>query len=255
MLFDLSKVLWALLRPSFLLLALACIGAALGRRWLMWMGLGGFLVVLVTPISQFALLPLEDRFPRPPLPPKIDSIIVLGGAVDPDLTEDRRVTTLTGAAERMTSLAALARQYPEARLVFTGGFGELIHGEVSEADVAESLFSSLGVPPSRITYERKSRNTWENALFTRRLVQPRPDQTWVLITSASHMPRAIGIFQRIGWPVLPWPVAYKSGHSPSVWYDAAFGERLSQLDLAAHEWIGLIAYRLLGRTSALFPSP
>jgi uncharacterized SAM-binding protein YcdF (DUF218 family) len=257
-----SKLLWAVLRPNTLALVLACVGLWAmwrNRRWGRWpllLGLGYYVVVLLTPISQWALLPLEDRFPRPVVTPThVDGIVVLGGAVDQNLTEARGIPALNGAAERMTEPLALARRFPTARIVFTGGQGGPLHGETTEADVANQLWTAIGMPESRVTYETRARNTWENAMLTRDLVQPKPGETWLLITSAGHMPRAMGIFRQVGWPMTAWPVNYTTGHSLRDWYDAPFGTRLNQLEWTIHEWIGLVAYRLLGRTDALFPAP
>jgi len=225
-------------------------------RWLLLAGLGYYLAVLATPLPQWATLPLEDRFPRPATAPaQVDGIVVLGGAVEQNLTEARGIPALNGAAERMTEAVALLRRYPTARLVFTGGQGSLVHGGVTEADVARQVWSDLGVPEDRMRFEGAARNTYENAVLTQRLVQPRPGEVWLLVTSASHMPRAMGIFQKIGWDITAWPVNYTTGHDWTSWYDAPFGQRLGQIEWAIREWIGLAAYYALGRTSALFPKP
>jgi uncharacterized SAM-binding protein YcdF (DUF218 family) len=225
-------------------------------RALLWIGIGGFVVVVLLPVDQWALLPLEDRFPQVTQPPAhVDGIIVLGGAVMPDLAADRGIPALDDAAERMTTAVALALRYPTARLVFTGGSGALVPGETTEADVARTLFTSLGIAPERLTMENASRTTFENAVMTRALLQPQPGQTWILVTSAVHMPRGVGVFRAVGWQVLPWPVGFKSGHSLRLWLPGGLGERLVLLDEAMHEWIGLVAYRLMGRTDALLPGP
>lgn len=258
--FVVGKVLWIVLRPSAALLLLGCIGLIavwLGRRRLglplLAAMLGCLLLVLVLPIGQWLLRPLEDRFPPPPRPPvRVDGIVVLGGAVDTELTEAHGIPALNDTAERMTTFVALARRYPEARLAFSGGSGLLLHGHLSEADVARQLFNQLGLDRP-VVYEGASRNTYENAVALRARLSPNPSETWVLITSASHMPRAAGTFRRLGWPVLPWPVAYKTGHTVATGYQQGLPAKLGELDWATHEWAGLLAYRLLGRTDALFP--
>ncbi|HYZ31813.1 MAG TPA: YdcF family protein [Crenalkalicoccus sp.] len=261
-LFIASKVFWFVVRPNTLALMLALVGLVLvwrGRRsgrWWLAVGLGYYLFILATPAADFLALPLEDRFPRPDPPPAaVTGVVVLGGAVDQLLTEARGIPALNGAAERMTEGVILARRYPEARLVFTGGQGTLLPGEQSEADVARALWTAMGVPPDRMAFENQSRNTWENAVLTRELVQPRRNQVWLLVTSAMHMPRAVGVFREAGFPVVPWPVNYTTGHSVRLWYDAPFPTRLNQFEAALREWVGLLAYRLLGRTDALFPAP
>ncbi|MCS6921767.1 MAG: YdcF family protein [Elioraea sp.] len=258
----LSKTLWFTLRPGTFALLLALAGLIAvwrGRRWGRWpiaVGLGIFVVVLATPLPPLVVMPLEERFPRPAVAPaRVDGVIVLGGAVDQTLTEARGIPALNGAAERMTEFVILARRYPEARLVFTGGQGSLVHGALSEADVARMLFVALGVPEERLLFENESRNTWENALFSHRLVGPRPGETWLLVTSASHMPRAVGAFRRAGWNVVAWPVNYRTGRSFAALYDDPFPQRLQLLEAGIREWLGLVAYRLLGRSDALFPAP
>lgn len=258
----LSKTFWFAARPGTFALILACIGLALvwrGRRWGRWpllAGLGVYVAVIATPVAPWVVMPLEDRFERPREPPaRVDGVVVLGGAVDQNLTEARGIPSLNGAAERMTEFVVLARRYPEARLVFSGGQGSLVHGGLTEADVARRLFGALGVPEARVIYEDKARNTWENAVFTHRLADPKPGETWLLVTSASHMPRSVGAFRRAGWQVVPWPVNYRTGHGFAALYDAPFPERLQMFESGLREWLGLLVYRLLGRSDALFPSP
>ena len=263
MTFLLSKLLWALLRPGTLLLVLAWAGLILA--WLSRLRLGhaliavalsGYLAILVLPIDQWLLMPLEERFALPDPPPaRVDGIIVLGGVIDSALSADRGMPVLTASAERITDAVILAKRHPDAKIVFTGGNGDLMPISPTEADYAKTLLAALGVDPARIVTEGASRNTVENAVFTRDIVHPAPGQTWLLVTSASHMPRSVGIFRRAGWPVTPWPVGYKSGRSMEVQYTRQFGDKIAQLDWAVHEWVGLVAYRLLGRTDALFPAP
>lgn len=260
--FLVSKVLWTVLRPSTLLLLVGWIGILCvwqGRRRLglslITLMLGCFLVILLLPVNQWLLFPLEDRFPPVAnAPAHVNGIIVLGGAVETELTEAHGMPALNDAAERMTTFVALAQRHPEARLAFAGGSGLLLHGHLSEADVAKELFDQLGMSRP-VIYDNTSRNTYENAVQLRDRVSPQPGEIWILITSASHMPRAVGIFRKLGWPVLPWPVAYKTGHTLSIEYQQALPAKLGQLDWAAHEWVGLIAYWLLGRTSELLPGP
>jgi uncharacterized SAM-binding protein YcdF (DUF218 family) len=262
-LFLASKLLWFALRPNTLALLVACAGLVLvwrgawrHGRWWVAAGLAYYLFVLVTPASQFLALPLETRFARPdPAPARVDGVVVLGGAVDQVLTEAHGIPALNGAAERMTEMLALARRWPEARLVFTGGQGTFIQGGLSEADVARRLWTAMGLPAERVTFEDRSRNTHENAVFTHALVRPRPGETWLLVTSAQHMPRAMGVFRAAGWQPLAWPVNFTTGPTPRLWYDAPFPSRLNQFEGALREWLGLAAYRLLGRTEALLPAP
>lgn len=260
MIFVISKLSWDVLRPSVLPLLLSWFGlvlvwlgyAAWGRRLLM-AGLLVYTLILLLPLDTLALIPLEDRFPRPVEPSRLDGIIVLSGAIEPDESDDRGIVSLNAAAERITEAVALARRHPEARVVFTGGSSDILLNGPIEAKWAQALFMALGLEGDRLTYEDAARNTYENALYSKRLVRPTAGDRWLLITSASHMPRAVGVFRRIGWNVTPWPVAYKSGHSLRAWMAPTMSEKLTFLDLAAHEWLGLLAYRLMDRTNAFFP--
>lgn len=262
-LFTASKLFWYAVRPNTLALFVSLLGLVLvwrGRwrsgRWFLLAGLGYYLLILALPASQFITAPLENRFSRPALPPeKVDGVVVLGGAVDQMLTEAHGIPALNGAAERMTEMLALAHRYPHAKLVFTGGQGRLVAGEITEAEVARRLWTAMGLPESRVIYEDRSRNTHENATFTRELVQPKPGETWLLVTSAQHMPRSMGVFRAAGWDPVAWPVNYTTGGPVRAWYDAPFPTRLNQFEGALREWVGLLAYRLLGRTQALLPGP
>lgn len=262
LLFVASKLFWLVARPNTLALIVLTIGllALLARRrWGRWpalLGLGWYLAVLLTPLSAWLTLPLEDRFARPAAAPaRVDGVIVLGGAVEQPLTEARGIPALNGAAERMTEAVALARRHPEARIVFSGGSGRLGNGKLSESDVARQIFGMLGLEGPRLVFEDRSRNTWENATQSFALVQPRPGETWLLVTSASHMPRSVGCFRRAGWSVVPWPVNYTTQPRGAGWGDPPLSFRLGQAEWAMREYVGLVVYRLLGRTDALFPAP
>jgi uncharacterized SAM-binding protein YcdF (DUF218 family) len=263
MVYVLSKLLWMALRPSVFLVLLSACGlgllygrhARLGRR-LVAAGVGGLLAALLLPLEVWLARPLEDRFPPVLEPPaQVDGVVMLGGALDTWVSTDRGLPTLNAEAERITAFVALARRYPSARLVFSGGNADGFQAQLSEASVVRMLMDQLGVPADRVSYEGASRNTWENAANTKTLVGPRPGETWVLLTSAAHMPRSVGIFRQVGWPVLPWPVAYKTAHQRHLMGSADFGERLAELDFAVHEWVGLVAYHLMGRTEAWLPGP
>jgi len=268
MLSDALRVVLELLLPSTFLAALCVVGAALfvvgHRRWrarrvgmtLLGAGVAGLAVVLLLPVDLWLLRPLEDRFPSPQRPPHIDGVVVLGGAISAAIGADRAVPTLNRDADRLVAFAALARAYPEARLVFAGGPPDAVPGRLTEAEASRVLLEQLGVAPGRVIYDEQSRTTWENAVDALALAHPKPGETWVLVTSASHMPRAMGAFRATGWPpMLPWPVAYRTTNSGWPAPLQPMGTKLMALDLAAHEWAGLAMYRLQGRTDRLLPAP
>ncbi len=262
MTFVFSKIVWLLIQPANLLLLLLLAGLLLGLtpwrragRWLTGLAALGFAAVAILPMGDWLIQPLEQRFPAPDgLPERVDGIIVLGGAVGVAGTVAYGRPALNGHAERMTEFIALARRYPAAKLVFTGGDATLLgDGKVTEADVARFLFETIGPAPDRVIYESESRNTFENAINSKRLVAPADGERWLLVTSAFHMPRAVGVFRKAGWTVEPYPVDYKSRRRPGLRFSLAGG--LSKLHYATHEWIGMIAYRLMDRMDEVFPGP
>lgn len=248
--------------PGAWLAALCGLGAILlwlgyrkAGRWLVSLGAAGFAVVVLLPVDQWLLAPLENRFPPPPPGQHYDGILVLGGALESGMTADRGIPSLNAAAERLTAFVMLAREHPEARLVFTGGPMPDRPDGPPEAEGVSVLLAQLGVAPGRVVFESLSRTTWENAVLSHALVQPKPGEHWLMVTSADHMPRAIGTFRRLGWDLEAYLVGYKSFLHPNDRAARGFGERLDLLDLAVHEWIGLAYYRLRDRSVSLFPAP
>jgi uncharacterized SAM-binding protein YcdF (DUF218 family) len=264
MFFILSKVLGFFALPSNLTIALGLLGVLLlGTRlvrigrFLMAASLIALAVLGLSPLGNALIIPLEQRFPPwsdargPP-----DGIVVLGGAITPDVSAARNEVALNEAAERVTAAVALALRYPDARIIYSGGSGALIYSEGSEAASAVRLFASLGIPPTRIIAEEQSRNTVENAVFSMLLAMPRPGERWLLVTSGYHMPRAMGVFRRAGFPVEAYPVDWRTrGPQDALRPFSALGSGLERADTAAREWVGLLIYWLTGRSAALFPEP
>ena len=264
MFFFLSKTLGFFAVPSNLLMGLALLGVILmgtrlarcGRR----ITVTAVLLLAVaglSPLGNALMLPLEQRFPPWTAGPgEPAGIVVLGGAIGPALSAARGTPALNESAERMTAIAELARRFPQARIVFTGGSGALTGDQPDEARFALPLLESFGIPASRIALESASRDTWENATMTKALASPRPGERWLLVTSAYHMSRAVGCFRRAGFSVEPYPVDWRtSGVGDLVRPFDVLSGGLGRTDVAMREWIGLLAYWITGRTSALFPGP
>jgi uncharacterized SAM-binding protein YcdF (DUF218 family) len=264
MFFALSKILGFFTVPSNAIAAICLLGTGLavtrwprtGRRTLA-VGIMLLLLFGYSPASNVLLLALSERFPpwqfdgREP-----DGIIVLGGAIDSEVAAARHSLQADQAAERIIAMLELARRFPSARIVFSGGSGNLIENSVPEAPIAGRLLERFGIARERVVLESASRTTDENAAMVRQLVSPKPGERWLLLTSAFHMPRSVGAFRRAGFAVEAYPVDWRT----RGWVDAVMpfdklSAGLARADVAVHEWIGLIAYRLTGRSSALFPSP
>lgn len=261
--FFIAKIVGFFATPSNLvmLIGLIGIGLLLTRRRRLGQGLvvASLLVLAVagwSPLGNWLILTLEERFPSwSDARGAPDGIVVLGGAISPDVAAARGQPALNESAERITAIAALARRYPEARIVFTGGIGRLF-GSASEADFVLPMFESFGIARERVMLESRSRNTLENALLTKELAQPKPGERWLLVTSAYHMPRSVGVFRNAGFPVEAYPVDWRTRGRTDVF--APFGTLaagLARTDTALHEWAGVVAYWLTGRTSELLPGP
>ena len=271
MFYVLSKSFWFFAQPSSLFLAAIILGLLMARiqahnrAWLkagQRLAWGGILMLVVAglgPISNMVLLPLEQRFPprHGRLPEgNVAGIIVLGGYEDGRITDARGTLTLNEAAERITEAAALAHRLPGVPLIISGGSGAIVLADKPAAAAIGRYLQSIGHAADRIRLEDKSRTTFENALFTRALVAPKPGERWLLVTSAAHMPRAVGTFRRAGFEVIAWPADFRTADSGDAWRPfGSFPGGLKRLDEAAAEWVGLVAYWLLGRTDALFPAP
>ncbi len=258
----LSKLFALAIKPSNLIVFFVVLSGAL---WLLGLHRGsrlmlrGALVALVTfailPIGNWLITPLENRFART-TPAAVDGIILLSGAVNKPISNSRGTLSFTGAAERYFVTAVLAQHYPDARVVITGGDSGLIAAEPHGRPAVQRLLKQLGLDGSRLEFERQSRNTHENAVFTNEMIGPRAGETWMLVTSAYHMPRAMGVFRALGWELVPYPVDYRSTNEYTLGLHVylSVGGRLAKLDLAVTEWIALIVYRLLGRTESLLPN-
>lgn len=260
----LSKTIGIMLLPANLLIGIGLLGAlllasrwtALGRRLLV-ASVVGLAICAFSPLGNWLLYPLESRFsPWDAARGAPDGIVVLGGAIAPDRSAAHGFAVFTDSADRIIAAAELARRYPNARIIFSGGSANLISGDAREADYASAVFESLGVGRERLTMERASRNTLENAEFSQVLAAPKSGERWLLVTSAFHMPRSVGLFRKAGFAVEPYPVDWRMGGRADLWkFDTNLAGGLQRLDIASREWIGLVAYWISGKTSEFFPGP
>ncbi len=263
LLFGASKILGPFLDPRTSLFVALILAVLL--LWTPWKRAGRILATLVlvvgfvlgsAPLGTLALNWIEDRIPPPAeLPARIDGIVVLGGDVNPRMMRLRPATPGSDAS-RQIAFADLARRYPAAKLVYSGGSGQLLDRTDTDSDGARRLLPMLGLDPARVIFEDRSRNTWENAVFAREMAQPKEGEVWLLVTSAFHMPRAVGCFRQAGWRgLVPYPVGYRTPPDPVDEWSLAlsFDGRMGILYAALREFAGLVYYRLTGRTDAWVP--
>jgi uncharacterized SAM-binding protein YcdF (DUF218 family) len=262
-LWVISKVFWRVFSPNNSLLLILLAGVCLlffGReklgRKLIVFATAFLLLFALVPVHQILLIPIENRFPIPePLPEKIDGVIVLGGSEHPEITKWRGQVSLVDSAERLTTFVSLSRRYTDAKFVYAGGQGGLTDQEDKAAFTAKLFFEQMGLDPGRVLFDSQSRNTHENAINALQLAKPKSGEKWVLITSAWHMPRSVGIFRKLGWQVIPYPVDFKTTGEWTLFQGFYGLSATSTVSNVVYEWMGLTYYWLLGRTSELFPGP
>lgn len=262
MFFIASKLFWLVVQPLsvVLLLMIAAVLAVLaGRKRLavaaLALGLVTHGAASFTNLGYIIIQPLEDRFAVPATPPvKVDAIVMLGGATLERPSSARQIAELNDAGDRLTTTLWLARAYPDAKVVISGGSGALSDEGESEAVTAQRFFLAFGIATERLVLEGDSRNTEENVAYTKSLLGAA--ETVVLVTSAYHMPRSVGIFEKAGISVIPWPTDYRSPGLRGWSFDIANPvQNLNVTTIAIKEWIGLVAYNWAGKTSTLFPGP
>lgn len=209
-----------------------------------------------TPVGSLLLQPLEDRFPAwvPGAGPPT-GIIILGGTTKLEISASRGQPVSDIGIDRLITGARLARRYPMARVIYSGGSPELWPGNIREADYALQILNELGIAKDRVQVEAHSRNTAENAAFSKALAAPAPGERWLLVTSAYHMPRAVGLFRAVGFLIEPVPTGWLTARH-TTWLDFGnFASSVLLVHIASREWIGLAAYRALGKTDAFLPTP
>lgn len=261
--FQIAKFAGLLATPSTLGVVLLVLGLVLGLLRLRLAGrvvlyglAAAVVAVAALPVGDWLARPLEDRFPRPDWPACVDGIVVLSSGERPLISRVRGTPVYSQNQGAIVAGAELMRRYLKARLVFTGGSGAASGTGLPAADVARGVAAQLGLDATRIAYEERSRNTWENLLFTKEMVQPKAGEVWLLVAAAMHMPRSMGVAQQLGWPMIAWPTDYRTlGQGQSTVRHLKFSRGLFEIDDAAHEWLGLLGYRVEGRIGTLFPSP
>lgn len=262
MFFLISKLLAFFTQPANVALSLTIVGTVLlftrfaraGRTLLVVMSVV-LLVVGISPLGRVMMIGLENRFPQWDASRGAPTgFIVLGGSVSGEISIARKTTSLVNSAERLTVVPLLASKYPEAKFVFTGGNASIFGGP-AEADYVLPLFESFGIPRSRVMIENESRNTSENAIFTKKLVNPKPGERWVIITSAFHMARSIGTFRAAGFDVEAYPVDYRTTGQDAFEPFPSFSSGFGFVDISTREYLGMLMYWMTGRLSEPFPAP
>ena len=256
--FIASKLFWTLARPESWIVILLMAALFTSRRstncagrGFMTAGLVFILSVGALPIGALLMHPLETKFPADPDVLGPSGIIILGGGEDGTGMRETGHPGVNEAGERFLAGMALARVYPEATLIFTGGSAQILGEGMSGAEIARRIFADGGIDEARVRLEDQSRNTAENAAYSLDLIGDGAGP-WILVTSAFHMPRAVGSFCAAGWRnIIPYPVDFRGLGDLDLRWDLGGG--LTDLNTGLKEWIGIVAYRVTSRMDSLWP--
>ena len=257
-----SKILWLAAQPLSLAFLLLVLGLLAGLvRWKRVRTAASVTAALLLAVTLFTstgsvlLQMLEDRIPRAELPAGGPGcVIMLGGGVEAEVIAARGGFEMNQAGDRFIETLRLAREFPAARILISGGDGSFSGNYEGDAVVATRFFETFGVPADRLIRETESRTTFENVENTKTLLAANGLDRCLLVTSAFHMPRSVGLFRKLGLDVLPWPTDFRTTGRASLALDFTQPSTNSQLTTTAlREWTGLLVYYLAGRTHALFP--
>lgn len=262
MTFYLSKLIWLFLQPTTLIaltLLVGVVGLLLGRRrfgsTLVAAGSLGYGAIVFLSAGQLLIAPLENRYAaNPELPEKVDGILVLSGPIDRNMTIARNQISIRDGAERYIEFARLLREYKTAKAIVSGGNPSVVGNLAGQAEFSKQLLMPMGIDPDRVIFEADSRNTYENIVFSKKLLEPAQNSTWIVITSAYHMPRAKALLSAVGWDAIAYPVDFRTeGKTGRYFFTMDSGEAFAVADLAVKEWLGIVFNRLMGRTASLWP--
>ena len=262
-----SRTIWILIQPGnffFLMLLLGLFLNIYNQKKNIFLKIGRYLVITsitimslvgFTNLSSWILWPLESRmdaFRNKTDLSSYSGIIILSGSEDPLLTNATNQATFGDSSERLIQTAALARKYTTLPIIHSGGVRPVPSG-FSENDVARIFFKEAGINLSRVRFETDSYNTHSNAIGSKALIKVGECNKWLLVTSAFHMPRSVGTFQQAGINIQPYPVDYRTSLKYDGFFRLSFSENFQRFDLAIHEYIGLLAYYITGRSNKIFP--
>ena len=255
--FYLSKILWLIINPLNIILSFIFAGFIFNffsksfvAKILYYLALTFFVLVAVLPIGKFMIYKLEEKFHNQDfLPDQIDGILILSGATNVELSKDYNQINLNGSVERLTESIQLIKKYSDSKIIFSGGSGSIYNQKLTHSKVANLFFKRFEIRFDNIIYEDKSRNTYENILFSKKIANPKINENWLIVTSASHMPRALNIAEKLEWTFIPFAVDFKMSKKFSWKPTINFLGNITTFQIASHEWIGLLSYYWMGRSS------
>ncbi len=260
MFFYVSKIFWTLAKPLNFIWLLILLGLVYqcikNKQWpnkMLSFGMLLFLFLGVTPVGYNMLVFLETRYERPSvMPTKVDGIIVLGGGINAEMSHMTDMLVANADVTRVSEFVGLGKKYPTAKMVYSGGSGRIFHQDKGESAIAAQFLQLSAIDEGRIIYERKSRNTHENVKNSKEIVKPQEGEVWMMVTSMFHTPRSVGIFDKQGWEVVPYPSSPKTTGQYTVMPSFDVNLNFKLLSIAVREYIGCIVYYFSGKSTFLF---
>ena len=257
--FFLSKFLWYFINPFALFIFLFCLSFIFlilnkTKIYVILFSISFIYILFISifPIGKFGIYLLEKEFhTRTEYPYKIDGILILSGATNPYLSNEYNSIEINGSAERLIESVFLINKHKEAKIIFSGGSGSINFNKLTHSKIAKKFFEKMNVDNGQIIYENKSRNTYENIVFSKKIAMPKKNESWLLVTSAFHMKRAILIAKKQNWKLIPYPVDFYQPKQISFKPSINMFSNLSTFQMAFHEWLGLFSYYILGRTNRI----
>ena len=258
--FYLSKILWLILNPFNIFIFVILLSIFLYFVKLRRLGLIIFLInfvfiVLISflPIGSYLIYNIEKEYHSYIKPPdQVDGILILGGATNPLLYNEYDQISLNGSSERLVESVFIIKKFDKAKVIFSGGSGILNRPDFDHARVAKSFYNKIGIEIDKIIFEDNSRNTYENIIYSKKIANPKINENWLLITSASHMKRALLIADKNNWKLIPYAVDFKNIKNFKLIPNLKLLKNLNTFQQGSHEWLGLISYYLMGRTHKVF---
>ena len=260
MTFYLSKILWLILSPFNIFIFITLFAILLYffklRRLSLIIFLVNFLFIALisfVPIGSYLIFKIEKEYHSYiKTPDQVDGILILGGATIPLLYNEYDQISLNDSSERLAESVFIIKKFREAKVIFSGGSRIINRPDLDHAQVAKSFYKKVGLETNKIIFENNSRNTYENIKYSKKIANPKINEDWLLITSASHMKRALLIADKIDWKLIPYAVDFKNIKNFKLTPNFNLLENLNSFHLGIHEWLGLVSYYLMGRTDKVF---
>lgn len=258
--FYLSKILWLILSPFNIFIFTTLFSIILYFFNFKRISLSIFLIIFILislvsflPIGRYLIFNIEKEYHSfINIPNQVDGILILGGATFPSLFREYGQISLNGSAERLVESVEIINKFKKAKIIFSGGSGVVNRPDLGHSQVAKSFYNKIGIDKNRILFEDDSRNTYENIIFSKKIANPKNNETWLLITSAYHMKRALLVAQKNNWNIIPYAVDFKNLRDFKLTPNLNLLSNLNSFQEASHEWLGLLYYYLMGRTDKVF---